>query len=193
MKKWPWKKILVSVGWLLVVVGIVPGAYLVVQLGKPHPAKALSVPVSLRQGTFTSPYFTPDSSGNYLIELNWNSFPARQTDVELDWTISAENGAVIQQGSYGKILRGSNTALLGEYNPTVGQRQRIALDIHQEVEGTSADTKLEVGPPDTTANTSYLIPLVSGFAAFLAVPGALLLLVVLVVGALRQKKSGVAA
>jgi hypothetical protein len=193
MKKWPWNKILVCVGWLLVVAGIAPGAYLLARLGGSHHAKPLSVPVSLKRGTFTSPYFTPDSSGKYLVELNWNSFPARQTDVELDWKIESDNGSVIQQGAFSGILRGSNTVTLGEYQPAQRQRQRITLNIHQDVAGTSADTMVEIGPPDATASLSYAIPMVAGWAAFVAIPGAILLLVLLVVGSLRQRKSAVTA
>ena len=193
MKKWPWNKILVCVGWLLLVVGIAPGAYLVVRLGSSHHAKPLSVPVTLKQGVISSPYFTPDSSGTYLVELNWDSFPARQTDVELDWKIEDENGSVIQQGSFGSILRGSNTVPLGEYQPTPGQRQRITLNVHQDVLGTSANTKIEIGPPDTTSQLSYLIPLAAEWAAFLAIPGAILLIALLIVGTMRRKKSAVAA
>lgn len=193
MKKWPWNKILVCVGWLLLVTGIVPGASLVIRLSNSHHAKPLSVPVTLKQGVISSPYFTPDSSGPYEIELNWDSFPARQTDVELDWKIEAENGAVLQQGSYSSILRGSNTVPLGEYKPTPGQRQRITLNVHQDVLGTSANAKIEIGPPDPTSQLSYLIPLAVEWAAFLAIPGFILLMALLIKGSLRKKKSAVAA
>ena len=173
----------------MLVAGIAPGAYLVVRLGSSHHAKPLSVPVTLRQGVISSPYFTPISSGTYDIELNWDSFPARQTDVELDWKIEADNGSVIQQGTYGSILRGSNTVPLGEYQPTPGQRQRITLNVHQDVEGTSANTKIEIGPPDPTSQLSYLIPLATEWAAFVAIPGLILLVALLIVGAVRKKKS----
>jgi hypothetical protein len=112
--------------------------------------------------------------------------------VELDWKIEADNGSVLQQGSYGSILRGSNTVPLGEYQPTPGQRQRITLNVHQDVPGTSANTKIEIGPPDPTAKLSYLIPLAAEWAAFLSIPGAILLIGLLIVGAVRKKKSAVA-
>ena len=50
VKKWPWNKILVWVGWLLLVVGVTPGAYIFVRLGATLTIqKPLSVPVSLKQ------------------------------------------------------------------------------------------------------------------------------------------------
>jgi len=193
MKKWPWKNILICVGWLLLVAGVTPGAYIVVRLGTSHHQKPLSVPVSLKQGVFTSPYFTANSSGNYQVELNWGDFPARQTDIELDWKIEADNGSVIQQGAYSGILRGSNTVTLGQFQPSSSQRQRIVLNVHQDVEGTSANTSLEVGQPDTTQSLSYAIPFAAWWAAFVAAPGAILLFVLLILGAVRRKKSVFAA
>ncbi len=193
VKKWPWNKILVWVGWLLLVVGVTPGAYILLRLGAPHHQKPLSVPVSLKRGEFTSPYFTPGSSGDYQVELNWDGIPARQTDVELDWKIEADNGSVIQHGAYSGIMRGANNAKLGQYRPTAGQRQRIALEIHQDVEGTSANAKLEAGPPEAALDVSNALPFAAHWEAYVAGPGAILLLVLLILGAIRRKKSAAAS
>jgi hypothetical protein len=128
VKKWPWNKILICVGWLLVVAGVAPGAYLLVRLGNAHNQKLLSVPVSLKQGAFTSPNFTAGPDGDYLIGLRWDPIPARQTSVDLDWKIVADNGSVVEHGSFNNLLRGANAVTLGSYKPISGQREQIVLD-----------------------------------------------------------------
>lgn len=191
MKKWPWKMILVCVGWLLVIAGITPGAYILVRLGSSHNQKPLSVPVSLKQGGFTSPYFTANSSDEYQIDLTWDLIPARQTSVNLDWKIVADNGSVMEQGTFNNLLRGANTIRLGSYKPTSGQREQIVLDVHADVDQGGAHAKLEIGPPDTTWRLSEAIPFASGWAVVVTIPGVILLLLVAIVGTIRGKKSAV--
>jgi hypothetical protein len=187
VKKWPWHKILVCVGWLLVVAGITPGAYILVRLGSAHNQKPLSVPVALNQGEFASPYFTAGSSDNYEISLNWDLLPARQTSVKLDWKIEADNGSVIVQGEFDKQLRGANSIKLGEYKPNSGQRERIVLIVHADVNQGGAHATLDIAPPDTSWKFSEAIPTVAGWAIFVAVPGVFLLLILAMVGARRRK------
>jgi len=188
-----WNKILVSVGCLLVVVGILPGTYILVRLGKAHNEKPLSVSVPLTKGAFTSPSFTAGSEGDYLIDLNWDMIPARQTLVDLDWKIVAENGSVVQQGSFSSALRGANTIRLGSYTPVSGQREQIALDVHQDVDQGGAHAKLEIGPQDPSGGLSDDIPFAVEWAAFLAGPGVLLLIVWLILRAKREKTSAAKA
>lgn len=191
VKKWLWNKILVSVGCLLVVAGVTPGAYLLVRLGNSHDQKPLSVPVSLKQGVFTSPYFTAGSGSDYLVDLNWDMIPARQTLVDLDWKIVADNGSVVEQGTFNSALRGANTIRLGSYKPISGQREQIALDVHQDVDQGGAHAKLEIGPQDTSWELSDEIPFAVGWAAFVAGPGVILLIIWLILQAVRRKTSAV--
>lgn len=193
MKKWSWNKILVCVGWLLVVAGVTPGAYLLVRLGSAHNQKPLSVPVSLKQGEFTSPYFTAGSGGDYLIDLNWDMFPARQTSVDLDWKIVADNGSVLEKGTFNNLLRGANTVRLGSYTPNAGQREEIVLNVHEDVDQGGAHATLEIGPQEASWGLSQAIPFAAGWAAFVAGPGAVLLIVLVILGAKRRKGSAVGA
>jgi hypothetical protein len=187
VKKWPWHKILVCVGWLLVVAGITPGAYILVRLGSAHNQKPLSVPVSLKQGEFASPYFTAGSSDNYQISLTWDLLPARQTAVKLDWKIAADNGSAVAQGAFDSQLRGANTIKLGEYKPNSGQHERIVLNVHADVDQGGAHATLDIAPPDTSWKYSEAIPTVAGWAVFGCVPGVFLLLILAIVGAKRRK------
>jgi hypothetical protein len=192
LKKWPWKNILVCAGWLLLVVGIMPGAYILVRLGNTHSEKPLSVPVSLKQGEFTSPAFTAGSGGDYLVDLTWDLFPARQTSVDLDWKVVADNGSVVQQGSFNNMLRGANTIRLGSYKPNPGQHEQVILNVHADVNQGGAHAKLDVGPAESWVGLASDIPFAAGWAFVVAGPGILLLLGIAVVGGIRRKKSGIA-
>lgn len=193
VKKWPWNKILICVGWLLVVAGVAPGAYLLVRLGNAHNQKLLSVPVSLKQGAFTSPNFTAGPDGDYLIGLRWDPIPARQTSVDLDWKIVADNGSVVEHGSFNNLLRGANAVTLGSYKPISGQREQIVLDVHEDVDQGGAHAKLEIGPQDTSWGFSEALPFAVGWAEFVAGPGTILLIALAILGAKRRRDSAVGA
>jgi hypothetical protein len=68
VKSWPWSKIIAGTGCVLILVGIVPLAY-VFGWGTAHNFEPLSVPLSLRNGEYTSPVFTTDLSENYQIQI----------------------------------------------------------------------------------------------------------------------------
>jgi len=188
LKMWPWNKILVSVGWFLLVAGVTPGAYILVRLGNAHNQKPLSVPVSLKQGEFTSPAFTTDSSGEYLIDVNWDLIPARQTTVDLDWKVVADGGQVVAQGGFNNVLRGANTIRLGRYTPNPGQHEQIVLNVHADVDQGGAKATLAIGPKDTATSFSEAIPFAARWSMFLAIPGALLLILAMIVDAFRRKR-----
>jgi hypothetical protein len=172
---------------LLVVAGITPGAYVLARLGgNPNP-KPLSVPVTLKQGTITTPEFTPASSATNFIELDWAGFPLRQTAVDLDWKIVAADGSVIQQGAATTILRGANNLTLGQYQPTPGQGQKVILNVHTDTVGSAVNATLKVGPAGESVAFSSDIPVVVTWAIWIAGSGALLLIVLLFVKIKRER------
>ena len=190
MKNRPWYRILIFVGFLLIVAGITPGAYVLVRLGGGPAAKPLSVPVTLKQGTITSPDFAPTSSATQFITLDWNGIPLRQTAVDLDWKIVAGDGSVIQQGALTAILRGANTITLGQYQPTAGQHQKVVLDIHTDTEGDAAKATLNVGPAEQSVALSMDLPVVVTWAIWIGGPGLLLLIGLLIVKIRRERAEG---
>jgi hypothetical protein len=173
VKNWPWYRILVFFGFLLVVAGITPGAYVLARLSvNPNP-KPLSVPVTLKQGTITSPEFTPAASSTNFVEL--------------DWKIVTGDGSVIQQGALTTILRGANNVTLGQYQPTAGQRQKVVLNVHTDTIGAGVNATLKVGPSGESVAFSNDIPVVVTWALWIAGPGALLLIVLLFVKIRRER------
>jgi len=187
VKNWPWYRILVFFGFLLVVAGITPGAYVLARLSvNPNP-KPLSVPVTLKQGTITSPEFTPAASSTNFVELDWAGIPLRQTAVDLDWKIVTGDGSVIQQGALTTILRGANNVTLGQYQPTAGQRQKVVLNVHTDTIGAGVNATLKVGPSGESVAFSNDIPVVVTWALWIAGPGALLLIVLLFVKIRRER------
>ena len=80
------------------------GAYILVRLGNAHHQKPLSVPVSLNKVSSRLHPSSANSSGDYLIDINWDLIPARQTSVDLDWKVIADNGSVISQGGFNNLL-----------------------------------------------------------------------------------------
>jgi hypothetical protein len=174
-------------GFLLVVAGITPGAYVLARLGGNSSPKLLSVPVTLKQGSITSPEFTPASSATNFIALDWTGIPLRQTAVDLDWKILGSDGSVIQQGALTSILRGANNVTLGQYQPTAGQRQKVVLNVHTDTVGAGVNATLNVGPAETSVAVSNDIPVVVTWAIWIAGPGALLLIVLLFVKIRRER------
>ncbi len=97
MKRWPWHRIFICLALILVLAGIAPLAYLI-WWGHAHNLEPLSVPVALKRGEFTSPFFTTDLDDDYQIEIYFLPYP--RTPLNLDWKILNETGAVIRSGSY---------------------------------------------------------------------------------------------
>lgn len=190
MKKWPWSKILAGVACLLVLVGVGPLAYV---LWEGAHAQPLSVPLSLKRGDYTSPYFRTYLSGAYQIQLEWARFPDPQTVVDLDWKIVDDSGAVIQQGAYSDRLRGANNVNLGEYRLSFGRRQRILTKVNQDVQGASANARLEIGQPEVSLDISYGILLILGWTAIVGGFGVIMLLVLLIRRVIRRNASAAAS
>ncbi len=188
VKNWPWYRILVFLGFLLVVAGITPGAYVLARLGGSPNPKPVLIPVTLKQGTFTTPEFTPASTGTNFVEIDWAGIPLRQTAVDLDWKIVAADASVIQQGAVTTILRGANNITLGQYQPTAGQSQKIVLNVHTSTEGSAVNATLKVGPAGESVAFSNDIPVVANWAMGIAGPGALLLLLLLFVKIRRERE-----
>jgi len=184
MKSWPWSKILTGIGCLLLLMGLAPLAWLL-WWGSAHNFEPLSVPLSLKRGEYTSPLFKTDLDEAYQIQIYF--LPPHSIPLDLDWKVVDDRGAVIQSGAYKEGNTGGNNVNVGEYRPKRGLHQRIIVNIHQEVDAAGSDPKLHIGVPEEGLGMAYGSGAAIGWAALIAGPGAIVLLVLLIRRATRPK------
>jgi len=172
MKRRPWRTILVIAIWLLVAVA--PLAYLS-WWASPHMVEPLSVPISLKAGDYTSPFFTTDADDLYQIDIYFLS-PDR-TPLDIDWKIVDDHGALIANGNYKDQSTGGNNAGLGRYQAKRGSRQRIIVTIHQGENVAGSEPRLHISMPERSLDASYAYIDVLGWAAIVVAVGLITLLV----------------
>jgi hypothetical protein len=178
MKRWLFSRPAVGVGWLLIALGLLPFVCLYLW-GLTHNSQPVSEQISLQRGQLTSPYFKPQIDGTYQISLYWLRYPSPTTRLDLDWRIVDSQDAVIDQGTYSREIGGGNIVALGEYRPKKGVRQRIVIDINQDVNGPEREATLEVGIPEVALDIDEgAYPLAMAWGAITTVPGIILLAVV---------------
>ena len=67
MNRWPSRRILASVAIFLIFVGMLPMSYLFWWI-RAHNLEPLSMAISLKQGEYTSPFFTTTMSGMFGVK-----------------------------------------------------------------------------------------------------------------------------
>ena len=144
----------------------------------------MAVPLSLKSGEYTSPFFTTDLDDTYEIQIYY--LPQHLVPLDLDWKVVDDRGAVIQSGAYREEHTGGNEATIGEYRPKRRSRQRITVNIHQDVDAAGSDLKLHIGLPEETLSLAYGTAAAIGWASFFAGSGAIVLLVLLIRRTIRS-------
>ena len=199
LNRWHWRKTFAVVAVFLIVLGVAPLAYFL-WFGSAHNFTPLSVPISLKRGEFISPFFTTDLDEGYQVEIYF--LPIPRTPLDLDWKIVDESGAVVQSGKYsedqflvlGNHPWGGNDVILErQFRPKRGSRQRVIVDIHEDVVAPDAekslqstDTRLYVGLPERGLEQAWGLGLYSVWAAVVAGIGAIMLLVLLIPSMFRR-------
>jgi hypothetical protein len=196
MKQWLTPKILIGSGCILILLGIAPLAFALWEASQSRP---LSMPLPLKRGEYTSPYFRTYLSGTYQIDVD--SLPFERTPLDLDWTIVDDRDAAILQGSFVDPERGSpiwpgnshefrgNTVGLGAYRPRFGLRQRIITRVHKDVEASNSIARLEIGQPEISLELSYGSFLLLGWAGVVGGTGGVMLLILLIQQQARKHSS----
>jgi hypothetical protein len=200
MKQWLRRRTLVIVAGVLIVVGAAPLAFLY-WFASTHNFQPLSMALPLKQGEYTSAVFKTDLDENYMVQieladpnrqaigLNENAF------LDLDWKIVDAGGTVLQQGTENTLLRGANNVNLGEYRPKRGERQKLIVDVHREIEEPEGSrVTLEVNSTEDPEGRAIGAYVFAWWAGIIAGPGAILPLVLLVLRMVRkspQQKSTV--
>jgi hypothetical protein len=82
---------------------------------------------------------------------------------------------------------------LGEYRLSFGRRQRILTKVNQDVQGASANARLEIGQPEVSLDISYGILLILGWTAIVGGFGVIMLLVLLIRRVIRRNASAAAS
>lgn len=186
MKSWPWTKIVAGVGSVLVLVGVAPLACLL-WYGAVHNFEPLSVPISPKRGEYASPSFTTDLNEPYQIQIYF--LPPHSTPLDLDWKVVDDRGMVIQSGAFREGNTGGNSVNVGEYRSKRGSRQKVIVNIHQDVDAVGPELKLHVGVPEETLDMAYGSAAAIGWAAIVGGAGAIVLLSLLVRKAMRSRRA----
>ena len=182
MRPWPWRRILTTLGVVLVVVGLAPLAALLWDV-RTHNDQPLSMDFPLRAGQFTSPAFTTDRAESYLIQMEMRDAMGRgiglndDAVLDLDWTISDLHGAAIATGSLDQRMRGANAVNLGEYAPRRGVPQKMIFNLHRDfAEPADSRVTLEVNSTEDPEGRAFGYWMFSWWAWIVGGAGALLLL-----------------
>ena len=179
--------ILAGTGCLLILVGLGP---LIFALWQGFNAEPLSVRVSLKRGEYNSPYFRTYLKGEDQVQLTWWGVnPDPEAYLDLNWKIVDDRGTVLRQGTHRDRLRGANDVILGYYRPGFGQRQKIVLTIHRDIEDPSANAQLDIGQPEIGLDLSYAFPLFLGWAGIVGGSGVILLCILLIRRVTRKNAS----
>jgi len=177
----------------LILVGVTPIAYLL-WFGHAHNFEPLSAPLSLKSGEYTSALFKTDLDEDYQVEIY--SLPYNRSPLDLDWKIVDERGGPIQSGVYTEDQHygGDDAILTRKYRPKRGSANRIILKVHQDVQAKSGegqlqptDVRLHIGVPERGLEEAYESVAAIAWAAAVGGLGAMILVFMLVMRAIRPK------
>lgn len=187
VKDWPWSKIIPGIGCALVLLGVAPIGYLF-WWSFSHNLRPLSMPLPLKRGEYSSPFFKTDLDDSYQVDVTWNGSVRQHLAIDFDWRVVDDRGIVLKQGIL-NYHEGGNTVSLGQYRPKRGLRQHIVIRNFEDVQGMeTAHPILEVGLPERTLGMSYAAAYAIKLARNVAGPGLLWLLFVFVWRAIRRAR-----
>jgi hypothetical protein len=192
MKQRPWRRILTIVAGVLIVVGAAPLAY-VYWFTSAHNFQPLSMELPLKQGEYTSAVFKTDLDENYMVQVELAD-PTRRAIglnkdaiLDLDWKIVDASGTALQQGAQNTLLRGANGVNLGEYHPKRGERQKLIVNLHRDIEEPEGSrVTLEVNSTEDPEGMAIGAYIAFWWACIVAGSGAILLLVLLVLQVVQK-------
>jgi hypothetical protein len=140
----------------LVILGLAPLAWLFGQefFGNSDPVSML---IPLRQGTYSSAWFTTRIDDLY--ELDLGTIPWRHDRVDLSWQIVDINGNTIAAGSWQDQTSGTKSIMLTRYRPKPGLRQRILVSVPHSVATSEASPTVSLYCPEATLEFAYGLPL----------------------------------
>lgn len=162
--RWTWSNRSFVAASVLVLLGVAPIAGLTgwSLLGNPNP---VSMPVPVRPGTYSSPWFT--TRINDLYELDLGTTPSRQNTVDLTWQIVDASGNILAAGKWQDKTSGTHSIMLARYRPKPGLRQRVIINIPHGVAGSEPIPTISLYCPEASLDFSYEAPVVTLWAIVL--------------------------
>jgi hypothetical protein len=124
----------------------------------------VSMPVPVRPGNYSSPWFT--TRINDLYELDLGTAPWRQNPVDLTWQIIDASGNILATGNWHDKTSGTHSIILARYRPKPGLRQRVLINIPHDVAGSEPVPTLSLYCPEASLNFSYEAPVAILWAIF---------------------------
>ena len=161
--RWIWSNRSFVAACALVLFGIAPIACLMGWgfFGNLDP---VSMPVPVRPGNYSSPWFT--TRINDLYELDLGTTPWRQNPVDLTWQIIDASGNILATGNWHDKTSGTHSIMLARYRPKPGLRQRVLINIPHDVAGSEPVPTLSLYCPEASLDYSYEAPVAITWAIF---------------------------
>jgi len=166
-------RILIGVSVVLILTGMAPMVAAFWQAANSEP---LVMPLPLKRGIYTSPYFRTWLNDDYQISV----YPIDPCcpPPEMDWKVVNRAGAVIDSGSLENQPGGGNSFSLGHYRPKIGSSQRIVVDVKQDAGGATSAPDLHIGDPEIGLSMGYALPLLLAWVLVVGGAGAVMLIAV---------------
>jgi hypothetical protein len=162
--RWIWGNRSLVTACALVFLGMAPMACLMGWnfFRNPNP---VSMPIPLRPGTYSSPWFTTRIDDLY--ELDLGTTPWRQNPVDLTWQIVDASGNILTTGNWQDKTSGTHSIMLARYRPKPGLRQRVFINITHGVAGSEPVPTISLYCPEASLDFSYQAPVVALWAIVL--------------------------
>ena len=146
--RWPLHR---KIGLGMILVGIAPLVCVTFMMHS-HNWTPLESPVLLVPKEFRSPDFKTDLNGRYLVSLVFDKLPSVSREqclmgfppisnggcesqgktLDFDWRIVAEEGTIIESGSYEPRSFSGTEVAFAEFQGKRGRSQRVVLDLHRD-------------------------------------------------------------
>jgi hypothetical protein len=164
--RWTRNRLSLAAACALVVLGLAPLAWLFGQefFDSSNPVSML---IPLRQGTYSSAWFTTRIDDLY--ELDLGTIPWRHDPVDLNWQIVDLNGNTLAAGSWQDQTSGTQSIMLTRYRPRPGLRQRILVSVPHSVATSEAPPTVSLYCPEAALEFAYGMPLAFIWATVLLI------------------------
>jgi hypothetical protein len=153
--RWSWSRLSFATAWALVILSLAPLTWL---FGCRFfcNSDTVSMPIPLRQNTFSSAWFTTNTADLY--ELDLRTIPWRHDPIDFKWQIVDSNGNMLASGSTHDQTSGTQSIMLTRYTPKPGLRQRILVSVPHNVVTSEAAPTIFLYRPEAALEFADSVP-----------------------------------